>query len=681
MFELHVDQKSPLYHPLKAQLQQTLCRAFPQAANFFCLKARLDNPAALAQLTQEFRSQLPKLLFEEGRHQTMTLDLLTPYAEETLTFLYDFISYHLYPPRRLTPCCCLATNFSFLDPSKSGESRGELHASHQSVRLVENTSKLSSPVLKKPHPLHPSTRGLFTLCSMQLRLGSREETQAVLSKLKKEASLIALGAALPTTRAALFERTNSQDSSKESLKESGRTKTKVRMQRRLYSWILHHPQRVQSHILAWMARMEISGRSEALYHLHFSDLRRLILALDMNQQQVVQKGALVRCWPQTSPDEVEEKKSQEPRFTLHFVCSIPANKLTLHPLCEHLERALALLLPIKFNFLPRFFLHLQTGKPAVHHFVGALTIHSSSPAFPFKIKIRDKLASLLISLLAPQQQDVIMPHNEEEACRFAKELAKELTHDEDIPQLHIQFNNINHEYINYTLIIAAPATQGELFDLRLQPDQRLARYDISNHVEMGTLEKKRRVVTIFNMRLHKTPFVEHDQTVHLVRARQYLYEKVRHQIGAVRDFSGGVISKQMEALKKIYAISSIPIGSSDTFLDHFFFNIQPIVFTLIIAPETILSAWRLIKEVIEQGVEEELCFKKFAREEDLVYLFASTELAQITKLEDALIASTLGRMNGHSRFRACEIYFHVIMMKHPRQETAQEVAQLLINIG
>jgi hypothetical protein len=159
-----------------------------------------------------------------------------------------------------------------------------------------------------------------------------------------------------------------------------------------------------------------------------------------------------------------------------------------------------------------------------------------------KKELKEQVKGSIESLVRP----VFMPRNEEEVMKYIVTLSKQVTSPRDLPQIVILFNEQTADDLIFTLVMVRP-----LFADTISIHEVCLTDDLDARIEKvrmaGTLRKTvtKEAVQI-RASLRKTQFLRDDFVVDLYKARQAIVKWLVTKLGSVRDYNGGMISKQME---------------------------------------------------------------------------------------------------------------------------------------
>ncbi len=221
---------------------------------------------------------------------------------------------------------------------------------------------------------------------------------------------------------------------------------------------------------------------------------------------------------------------------------------------------------------------------------------------------------------------VFMPRNEEEIMRNIVLLSKQLKYIHDIPQVIITFNQQTEEELSFTVILLRlikPATLSipELFH-RAGTELTIDCHEVKH---VGTLRKKYlKEANVFLVKMEKKRFLRKDYTLDLFKARQALSADLHRILEGIRDFNGGILSKQQEVFQELRDSITDTNSHHDFLLEDFFYSLSPPLRQTLLPPAILIKLFNMQQEALKTDYHEEVFFlKAFADDQFLLLLAAS----------------------------------------------------------
>lgn len=211
---------------------------------------------------------------------------------------------------------------------------------------------------------------------------------------------------------------------------------------------------------------------------------------------------------------------------------------------------------------------------------------------------------------------MFLPRNEEEVMRNMLQLSREIKFVKDLPHVIIQFRNQTHQKLIFDLILCKVRLDGDdtLAD-RLMSTSGEITFRFERNREMGGVRKKTiKDAYLFQVDVDIKSFLRRDLSVDLSRARQAILEKMKDFIGPLRDFNGGILSKEKELLVKTRYEILREKTLNEHLLENLFYSIQPYVIRTLVDPSLISEMYLLI----DQGGFEENDLRYKEKKEGIV---------------------------------------------------------------
>lgn len=198
---------------------------------------------------------------------------------------------------------------------------------------------------------------------------------------------------------------------------------------------------------------------------------------------------------------------------------------------------------------------------------------------------------------------IFMPRNEEEIMRNVLSLSNQIKYMRDIPQVTISFDEQTHASLFFTVILVRVVKPGTpaIQEIFKQSDTVLG-YIHDRCKTLGHLRKKyTKEATVFRLKLPKELFLRRDHSIDLYKARQAVFNEICRVVGEVRDFNGGMISKQNELLCMVRSLLGELAKYNDLLLENFFYSLTPMTMRTVLEPEALKKLFLMQLDAIEGG--------------------------------------------------------------------------------
>lgn len=196
---------------------------------------------------------------------------------------------------------------------------------------------------------------------------------------------------------------------------------------------------------------------------------------------------------------------------------------------------------------------------------------------------------------------LFMPRNEEEIIRHIVTLSGQLRFVKDKPQLILMFDEQKEGDLYFTVVVVRILGPDAVPLQTLFPkDKSFLTYIPDRIKRMGMVRKRYpKEATVFRVKFSSHPFLRDDHSVDLFRARQAVVQELHDLIGDLRDYTGGMIAKQIEVLSALQHLMGEGGRSQTRLLEAFFHAIYPIEARSIVSPEALKKLFLLWKELLE----------------------------------------------------------------------------------
>jgi hypothetical protein len=226
---------------------------------------------------------------------------------------------------------------------------------------------------------------------------------------------------------------------------------------------------------------------------------------------------------------------------------------------------------------------------------------------------------------------VLMPRNEEEIMRNIYLLSQQLKYLNDLPQVIISFNAQTEQQLQFTVIL-----------LRILHDEALSLTEIVSKTasdlkitdlevkKVGLLRKKYpKEANVFKVSLDKKQFLRKDHTIDLFKARQFVSFELNNIFQGIRDFNGGILSKQQEVFQELRSLIEEKSFNSDFLLENFFYSITPPLSQTLIIPSSLKNLFSLMQEALEADYKKDPFFLKAEFETEQLLIMAASPFSTI----------------------------------------------------
>lgn len=220
----------------------------------------------------------------------------------------------------------------------------------------------------------------------------------------------------------------------------------------------------------------------------------------------------------------------------------------------------------------------------------------------------DETRSKIEQLVPP----IFMPRNEEEVMRNILVLNQQLKYFRDIPQIVITFDEQTDTDLSFTIVLVRILYPDSLPIRELFQKSPLSHNLSIDRVKLvGRLRRKYpKEASVLRVRLSSQAFLREDYSVDLFHARLHLVGEIEKVVGEVRDYNGGMISKQSENFMQLKKLMGPLASKHPLLLQNFFHSIFPVHLSTTLDPRLLKVLFSLLLEAIENPTESALLKSK-----------------------------------------------------------------------
>lgn len=193
---------------------------------------------------------------------------------------------------------------------------------------------------------------------------------------------------------------------------------------------------------------------------------------------------------------------------------------------------------------------------------------------------------------------IFMPRNEEETIRNLIVLTTQIKYVRDLPQVSIHYEKQTDVNLTFTVIIAR-LLKGNIDPLRKLLEKSSLKMDIDDVRVMGYLKQKYvKEAAVLRVTIEKRPFFRADYSVDLLRARQKIVAGLIECLGEFRDFNGGMILKQDEALNQLRQDLGKLSQEREFLLENYFYSLKPGIMQTVHESSVLKEHFELLNTVL-----------------------------------------------------------------------------------
>ncbi|NGX43880.1 MAG: hypothetical protein K1060chlam3_00036 [Candidatus Anoxychlamydiales bacterium] len=250
--------------------------------------------------------------------------------------------------------------------------------------------------------------------------------------------------------------------------------------------------------------------------------------------------------------------------------------------------------------------------------------------------LKKKLSLAFSSKMKKLVNPIYLPRNEEEILRNIIILTKQLNYVKDIPQVIISFDKQSSKEISFRVILLRLLKKDSLSlkDL-FSYSKTLLKFSLDETKNVGLLKKNYpKEANVFKLSLNKFDFLRRDHSIDLRKARQTIFTELTNILGNFRDFNGGLLSKQLDAMENLKKIMLTNKKSSDFILEEFFYSIKPTIQQTIVDAKILKKLFLMFIKILKKEFKNSNCLIDTKTEKNQFYIIIKTPF---TKIKDDII--------------------------------------------
>lgn len=225
-------------------------------------------------------------------------------------------------------------------------------------------------------------------------------------------------------------------------------------------------------------------------------------------------------------------------------------------------------------------------------------------------RLQNVLPSDLKDRIEHPMHPVFNPRNEEEIMRNILTLGNQIKYVRDIPQVYITFDEQSYRHLFFTVILVRLRKSGSLSIAELFQDSDTGMEYLHDRVKnIGAIRRNQpKEATVFRVSTPKDAFLRADNSIDIFKARQYVVSELSNIVGEIRDYNGGIISKQNELLDAVANLLRRQGPVNYFLLENFFYSLSPVIMRSVMEPEALKALYLLSLKAVEQhpGILEDV---------------------------------------------------------------------------
>lgn len=250
-------------------------------------------------------------------------------------------------------------------------------------------------------------------------------------------------------------------------------------------------------------------------------------------------------------------------------------------------------------------------------------------------ELKERLIESLESHLS--YNPVFLPSNDEETMRNIILLANQLKYVGDLPQLVLSYSSQTNTEIVFTAILVR-LLKGDTSSLKelFSKNSSILNF-VSDEVKIvGKLKKKYlKEANTFHISLKKDVVLRKDFSLNIHKARDLIVAELEKVIGEFRDFNGGLLCQQSQALEQLKSSLGEVHEKHEYLLENFFYSIKPHVAVNIFSADLLKILFLSFLDIRKSDfIKEPYIIKHICLENYLI----STIAASVQTVQEAIAA-------------------------------------------
>lgn len=316
-------------------------------------------------------------------------------------------------------------------------------------------------------------------------------------------------------------------------------------------------------------------------------------------------ASLLPIFRHTDPEE------ESPSMTLTYLCpgeyTLPVRRYVSDTLSKWLvpgkQVEIGAGISLRFRFIqdPAHNFFIAQEIVSIRNREENLAIRKNIP--DLVVELKQKFPCDFIRQAENNVHPIFMPRNEEEMLRNLIILSNQIKYVRDFPQVSIHYEKQNEAHLTFAVIIAR-LLRKDVEPLRKVLEKSQLKMDIDDLRLMGHVKQKyAKESAILRVSVDKRPFFRRDASLDLLKARQKIVCELMHLLGEFRDFNGGMILKQEEALKQLKVEAGKLSQQEEFLLENYFYSLKPAVMQTVYDSIVLKKHFDLLSAVLKSDLK------------------------------------------------------------------------------
>lgn len=289
-------------------------------------------------------------------------------------------------------------------------------------------------------------------------------------------------------------------------------------------------------------------------------------------------------------------------------------------------------------------------------------------------EIKQKLPYEFFHQIERNVHPIFMPRNEEEMIRNLIVLNSEVRHLKDPTQVSIHFDKQTDTDLTFTVLLVKIHKKEPLKALL---EKSKLKIDIHEVRTIGLIKQKYpKESAVLRITLDKRPFFRVDYSLDLLKARQKVVLALKECIGEFRDFNGGIILKQEEAMKYLKNSIACLTKEKEFLLENYFYSLSPTIMPTILDPSLLKEHFELFYRLL-QAKDPQPIAHLFSRSYFLFFALPSCSYIKETFLQKIDCLKISSKHLTLSSFEMQKRHAIGIILKLEKQESSLPIQEII----
>lgn len=207
-----------------------------------------------------------------------------------------------------------------------------------------------------------------------------------------------------------------------------------------------------------------------------------------------------------------------------------------------------------------------------------------------------RLESVFEASIEPTECKLTIPINDEALLKQALLLSHQLKYLDDTPQAFVDFVQQKGEWLEFCAVVVRFIPQNQQLSpvkAELPVASDLARCTLRSSSTLNQTKKQhiKQVIT-FTIEASRKPFIRHDHSIDVLKARHFVLQLIADHFGTTRDSNGGLLTLHNQQLEHARLEIDPHELQHSRMLDEIFYNLQPHVMRSLITPQLLVELFR-----------------------------------------------------------------------------------------